>query len=95
MGHPVRLQIVHLLRKGPKRVYDLVQATGYEQGKVSRHLGILRNSGILAAQREGKDILYHIANPKITEVCDLMRQVLAEQASQHSQMFKTWDDEGR
>jgi len=92
MSHPARLQLVHLLREGPKKVNDLVQATGLEPGTVSRHLGILRNAGILATRRDGKDILYHIVNPKITEVCDLMRQVLTEQASQQTHIFKALGD---
>ncbi len=92
MSHPLRVQVVHHLREGPRRVGDLVEATGHDQGTVSRHLGILRNSGILANRREGKDIYYHIVNPKITEVCDLMRQVLAEQASQQSQISKAMNE---
>ena len=92
MSHPLRVQMVHLLREGPIRVGDLVEATGCEQGTVSRHLGILRNEGILAARREGRDLYYHIVNPKITEVCDLMRQVLAEQAAQQSQISKAMSE---
>jgi ArsR family transcriptional regulator len=91
MSHPLRVQMVHLLREGPRRVGDLVEATGCEQGTVSRHLGILRNEGILAARREGRDLYYHIVNPKITEVCDLMRQVLLEQAIQQAQISQAME----
>ncbi|MFL7891665.1 MAG: ArsR/SmtB family transcription factor [Anaerolineales bacterium] len=80
MSNPVRVQLVHLLREGPKRVGDLVRISGLDQATVSRNLSVLKSSGILASHREGKDIYYHIVNPKITDVCDLMRQVLAEQA---------------
>lgn len=88
MSSAVRLEIVHLLREGPKRVSDIVQMTGYPQGMISRHLGVLRNGGVLKARRQGKDILYQIANPKIVNICDLMREVLIEETSLHSKLIK-------
>jgi ArsR family transcriptional regulator len=91
MSNPVRVQLVHLLREGPRRVGDLVQITGYDPATVSRNLGVLKSSGILASRKEGKDIYYHIVNPKITEVCDLMRQVLLEQAIQQAQISQAME----
>jgi len=39
------------------------------------------------ADRQGSEIVYRIANPKIVRVCDLMREVLAEQAAQRSELM--------
>jgi ArsR family transcriptional regulator len=88
MGNAARLQIVHALREGSMRVSDIVQATGLAQAKVSQHLAVLRAYGVVATRREGKDVIYRIANPKLTRVCDLMREVLAEQASERSEVFE-------
>lgn len=88
MSNAVRLEIVHLLRDGPKRVSEIVELTGYPQGTVSRHLGVLRNGGVLIADRHGKDMVYQIANPKIVSICDLMREVLAEEISHRSNLIK-------
>jgi DNA-binding transcriptional ArsR family regulator len=92
MGNAARLQIVHTLREGPKRVSDIVEATDLAQAKVSQHLAILRAYGIVSTQREGKDVIYRIANPKLTRVCDLMREVLAEQANERSEVFHAWQE---
>jgi len=92
LSHPVRLELLHLLRAGPKRVSDLAQMTGSTQGNVSRHLAVLRNSGILLAHHHGRDILYQIVDPGISDLCDLMRQVLIEQAARQSKVLKTFDD---
>ena len=81
ISHATRLEIVHVLREGPKSVSELVLATGFSQANISRHLSTLRNIGVVTAQRQPHEIIYQIANPKITAVCDLMRQVLAEQAA--------------
>lgn len=88
MGHSVRLQIVHLLREGPKRVNGIAEELGISQGTISRHLSVLRNVGILSAQRQGTDVIYQIANPKITEICETMRTVLAERESQRSEIIQ-------
>jgi ArsR family transcriptional regulator len=88
MGNAARLQIVHVLRDGPMRVSDIVEATELAQAKVSQHLAVLRAYGVVATNREGKDVIYRIANPKLTRVCDLMREVLAEQASERSEVFE-------
>ena len=92
MGNAARLQIVHTLREGPKRVSDIVEATNLAQAKVSQHLAVLRAYGIVSTKREGKDVIYRIANPKLTRVCDLMREVLAEQAKERSEVFHAWQE---
>jgi DNA-binding transcriptional ArsR family regulator len=94
MGNAARLQIVHVLRDGPKRVSDIVEAADLAQAKVSQHLAVLRAYGIVTTKRDGKDVIYRIANPKLTRVCDLMREVLAEQASERSEVFQALQDEG-
>lgn len=92
LGNAARLQIVHTLREGPKRVSDIVEATDLAQAKVSQHLAVLRAYGIVSTKREGKDVIYRIANPKLTRVCDLMREVLAEQANERSEVFHAWQE---
>lgn len=88
MGNAARLQIVHVLREGPKRVSEIVEATGLAQAKVSQHLAILRAYGVVSTKRKGRDVIYRIANPKLVRVCDLMREVLAEQADERIEAFE-------
>jgi ArsR family transcriptional regulator len=87
LSHVTLLKIIHTLRAGPKRVADLAQASGLSQASVSRHLTILRNCGVVTAQRRGQEIIYHITSPKIVAVCDLMREVLVEQAAHQSDIL--------
>jgi DNA-binding transcriptional ArsR family regulator len=87
MGNHARLKIVHTLREGEKNVSELVALTGYAEGLISRHLGILRHAGIVVAERRASHVVYRIANPKIMTVCDLMQEILAEQLRQRSRAF--------
>ncbi|MBN2116185.1 MAG: helix-turn-helix transcriptional regulator [Anaerolineales bacterium] len=88
MSHQLRLEIVHLLRAGPRRVQDIATSTGCSQSMVSRHLGVLRHGGILVTERHGQEIFYQVANPKILTICDLMRDVLVEEISRQSELIQ-------
>ena len=88
LGNPLRMEIMDLLRDGQLSVGDIASAVNHPQPAISRNLAALRNVGIVVAQREGNRVLYHIANPKLMHVCDLMREVLTEQIDEKSRMTK-------
>ena len=93
MANAVRTEIVHVLRDGPQRAGDIARLIGRPQTTVSRHLGVLRNGGVVTAQRRGQDIVYRIANPKLVSICDLMREVLVEEAARRSRLVEASQDE--
>ena len=93
MASATRIEIVHVLRDGPQRVGDIARLIGQPQTTVSRHLGVLRNGGVVIAQRRAQNVVYQIANPKIVHICDLMREVLVEQVAHRSQLAEASQDE--
>jgi len=93
MASATRIEIVHVLRDGPQRVGDIARIIGQPQTRVSRHLGVLRNGGVVIAQRRAQNVVYQIANLKIVHICDLMREVLVEQAAHRSQLAEASQDE--
>ncbi len=86
MSNPIRLQIIHVLSNGPMCVGDITRVTGQSESMISRHLGVLRNNHLVTTERQGQEIIYYIANPKITTICNLMREVLIEDATHQSQL---------
>lgn len=58
---PTRLRILHLLRGGELCVGDLVGILDLPQPTVSRHLGYLRRSGLVATRKQGLWIFYRLA----------------------------------
>ena len=78
LSHPIRLEILSLLRDGKKSVTELAVLTGVRQATVSQHLAVLRQRGVVSTKREGINVYYDVANPKITKACDLMREVMFE-----------------
>jgi ArsR family transcriptional regulator len=89
MSNPLRVELVHLLQDGPSRVSELIEATGQHQSTVSRNLIKLKNAGLVSSRRVGQEVVYEIKNPTISEVCNLMRQVLLEEATQRANAFRS------
>jgi ArsR family transcriptional regulator len=88
MGNAARLHILHVLREHPMTVGEICHATDLPQSNVSRHLKVLRAVGVLISKRHGSEMVYHITDNKIVEVCDLVRSVLVEQIQERSRSIK-------
>ncbi len=86
LSHARRLEILNLLRDGEKSAGELVSLTGSSKANLSQHLAVLRRRRIVSTRREGVNIFYRIANPKIIKACDIIREVLFEQLVEDDQM---------
>jgi ArsR family transcriptional regulator len=85
LSHPKRLEILCALEAGEKSFAELQHVTGLSKANLSQHLGILRGRGMVVARRDGQHMWFAVANPKISEACGLMREVLYERiAAQQS-----------
>ena len=79
MAHPVRLEVIDLLKQGERSVNELAEAVGVSQANLSQHLSVLRMRGVVRARRQGNGVVYALANRKIVEACVLIREILTEQ----------------
>jgi len=63
LSDPIRLRIFHaLVVKGELCVCHLTDALVLPQSTISRHLSVLKNSGLVDSEREGKWIYYFPAS---------------------------------
>ncbi len=76
LASPRRLEILHLLAGEPKEVGRLAEEMGITQPNVSQHLAVMRAAGIVEAQRDGREVRYHLTDPEVIDACNLMRGVL-------------------
>lgn len=61
LGEETRLRILLLITAEDELcVCELTAATGESQPKISRHLGLLREAGLLEDERRGKWVFYRI-----------------------------------
>ena len=76
LASPRRLEILHVLARGPIEVGHLAEAIGATQPNVSQHLATLRASGIVEAERDGREVRYRLVDPDVMTACGIMRAVL-------------------
>lgn len=67
-----RLMILCLLHDGEKSVGDLVDAIGAREPAVSQHLALMRHHGIIQARREGRSMIYSVADPQIGQLLEAL-----------------------
>jgi DNA-binding transcriptional ArsR family regulator len=82
LADPTRLELLSLLGDGPKAVKDLVVLLGQRQAKVSQHLALLRQRGIVRAERVGNEMHYSLADARILKACHITRDILLQQLMQ-------------
>lgn len=70
LSDPRRLDILDFLRDGEKCVCEIVPHVKLIQPVVSRHLKILKDSGIIKGRKDGNRRLYSIAEEQIFRVID-------------------------
>ncbi|HEX8949950.1 MAG TPA: metalloregulator ArsR/SmtB family transcription factor, partial [Dissulfurispiraceae bacterium] len=78
--------IISALKDGEKTVTELVEILDTPKANVSQHLSVMRLKGILTSRRDGVNIYYSIANPKVVKACALMNEVLAELLMERSRI---------
>ena len=72
LGEPTRLRLLEAMRSGERSVGDLVEAMDAGQANVSKHLRLLHDSGLVGRRREGTTVYYHLADPSVFQLCDLV-----------------------
>jgi ArsR family transcriptional regulator len=90
LAHPLRLAILHNLKNGEKTVNELTQTIGASQSNISQHLAIMRQRQIVKTRKDGTNIYYRVASPKISQACDMVREVLLEQLSQREELARSF-----
>ena len=78
LGEPMRLKILQAVCSGPRRVSDIVTATGATQANVSRHLSLLAAAGLLTREKDGQCVYYGMKDKLVVRLCELVRAQIAE-----------------
>ena len=71
LSDPIRLSILQMLRGGERCVCDLQDDLEAAQSKLSFHLKVLKEAGLVSDRREGRWSYYTIVPDAVAEVHDL------------------------
>ena len=86
MAHPTRLFIVEELSRGERCVCELTEMIGADMSTVSKHLAVLRASGIVEDTRRGAQIYYTLRCPCILHFFGCVESVLKANAERQLEL---------
>jgi ArsR family transcriptional regulator len=78
LSDPVRLEIIEFLRDGEKCVCEIAPHLKLLQPVVSRHLKILKDTGLVKSRKKGTWHLYSIASSEVCDVIDALTPELLD-----------------
>lgn len=75
LGHPGRLRLLCAMVPRGRTVTELEQILGESQPYVSGQLTKLRNEGLVACEREGRAMRYHLNDPRVRPLLERVYEV--------------------
>jgi len=73
LGHAHRLELIELVSQGERSVDRLAEVTGLSIANTSQHLQQLRRGGFVQSRRDGKRVLYRLADGPILSLIAALR----------------------
>jgi ArsR family transcriptional regulator len=92
LADPNRIFMLYTLADRPYNVSDLAENINLPQPTVSRHLKILRERGIVTAQREGQSVYYSLADDRIIKALDILRSIMTDNIKNQAALADTFDE---
>lgn len=87
LAHPLRMEIIHILKKKEVCFTDILDTTGGLKSNLSQHLKVMTASGILKTRRDGQCSYFSLTSPKVALACQTMREVLMENLQEKQEVL--------
>lgn len=75
LSDETRLKIIHLLSKGERCVCELTDSLDAAQSRLSFHLRVLKDAGIVSDRKEGRWVYYELDREAFDEVGELVSRM--------------------
>ncbi len=76
MGHPVRLMVIEFLKGGEQGFSEIFNLFQLDKSTISKHLLVLKESGIVSSRKTGTDMIYRLDVPCITDFFSCVTAVI-------------------
>src|SRR5207253_3536600 len=86
LGEPTRIKLLDRLREREATVLELTELIGTTQQNVSKHLGVLQRSGIVARRKQGNFAYYRIIDEVVYSLCEQVCGSLQQQVESLRQL---------
>ena len=79
LGHPVRLQILDILRDGEQCVCHIEAVVRLRQAYISQQLTVLRKAGLVTDRKDGLRVYYRLTDRAVLRLLDQTHALLEKQ----------------
>ena len=86
LADPTRILILYALADGRQNVTQLADSLDLSQPTVSRHLKVLRERGLVVADRLGTVVEYRLTDQRLIQAMDLLRAVLRDNLAHRAEL---------
>lgn len=88
LAHPSRLLIVDRLARGDSCVKELAEIVEADVSTVSRHLSVLKGSGIVNSRKESQKVYYSLKVPCVLNFFSCVESVMESSVNERAELLK-------
>ena len=92
LAHPLRLRILELLGQGEQSVGQFAQGLSVDQPTVSRHLGILKQGGLVTTRQDGASVIYRLQNEETVRLLQQLTELLKRKLRVDQELLKNVEE---
>ena len=86
VAHPSRLMMVDALAQGEKCVCELQELVGSDMSTVSRHLGLMKDAGIVTDRKRGQQVFNSLRVPCVVDFLGCVERVLKSAVTEQAKL---------
>ncbi|MBM9510947.1 ArsR/SmtB family transcription factor [Desulfogranum marinum] len=87
LAHPTRLWMAEQLEHGEKCVCELAESIDADFSTISKHLSVLKQAGVVADEKRGKQVYYRLKVPCILKYMTCIEAVIKNQAEEQVKLL--------
>ncbi len=87
LAHPTRLFMVDRLSVKPHCVCELTAMVGDDMTTVSKHLTVLKNANLVAVEKKGTQVFYHLKLPCIMGFLSCAEETMKNNLKEQNKLF--------
>ncbi len=93
LGHRHRLELLEQVAQGERNVETLAARVGLSIANASQHLQQLRRAGLVTSRRQGKFVLYRLADETALGLLSTLRQVAERNIAEVDRIVRNYFDD--
>jgi DNA-binding transcriptional ArsR family regulator len=93
LANPTRHELMHHLCDAPRTPSELAELLEVSRPNVSQHLAVLHRDGLVKRSRENGRVLWEVVDPRLSEACDLIDEILGHELALRAHALEPADIE--